>query len=97
MIVIVNITANSSKRKELLQALSELRSSIELERGCIGATVLSESHDENRIIVTEEWEDEKFASNHFRSENFNVLLGAIRILGKSAAVAVTREQGFRNF
>ena len=79
MIMTVVMKVRPEKQKEFLQAMRFLDSDRKKEKGFRKAT-LQEINNQNAFIVIHEWETQKDLGRYLGTENFKVLLGALRIL-----------------
>ena len=79
------VTPDPEKREELLQTLRSLAEVIRLEAGCLVCSVCIEETSAFFIVVSG-WARDADLRRHLRSEHFQVLSGASRLLGASAEV-----------
>jgi len=79
------VTPDPEKREELLQTLRSLAEVIRLEPGCLVCSVCVEETSAFFIVVSG-WAGDVDLRRHLRSEHFQVLSGASRLLGASAEV-----------
>lgn len=79
------VTPDPDKREELLQTLRSLAQVIRRELGCLVCSVCIEETSAFFIVVSG-WACEADLRRHLRSEHFQVLSGASRLLGASAEV-----------
>lgn len=56
------------------------------EKGCLGSHFYQDSTDSNSLILIEEWEAEEDWTNHLRSRDCAVFLGAVSVLCRPASV-----------
>ncbi len=70
----------SEKRKEFLQAIQSIHDEIKAEKGIRSATLQQDDKDQNKLILTIEWETDEDLKNHLNGESFTVLVGALKIL-----------------
>lgn len=82
------ITMRPENRTELLQTIWPLLAPIRQERGCRAFRFYIDSVDEDSAILIGEWETKEDWSNHLRSRDFAVLLGAITVLSSPASVQI---------
>ena len=78
------VTPDPEKREELLQTLRSLAEVIRREPGCLVCSVCIEEASAFFIVVSG-WACDADLRQHLRSEHFQVLSGASRLLGASAA------------
>ncbi len=82
--IIVNttrVTVRPENRQELCQTIWSLLAPIRSEKGCLSYHFYEEAGDENSFVLIGEWETQADWDNHYKSDNFAVLLGSIMILG----------------
>ena len=80
------ITVRPENRTELLQTIWPLLAPIRREKGCRAYRFYVDAVDENSSVLIGEWETKEDWSNHLRSHDFAVLLGAITVLSSPASL-----------
>ena len=80
------ITMRPENRNEFFQTVCPLLDPIRLEKGCVGYRFFVDATDENSSLLISEWQTHEDWSNHLRSRDFAVLLGAITVLGSPAGI-----------
>jgi quinol monooxygenase YgiN len=83
IVTTTKVTVASSNKRELFQTVWSLRERLEKVRGCLSARLYLEVGDENSYVLMEEWASREDWNRHLQSEEFAVLLGAIRVLSSS--------------
>jgi quinol monooxygenase YgiN len=78
----MKISAYPEKRKELLQTITSLLTRTRSEKGCLSVRFYRDIEDFDTFIMVGEWESREDLDNHFRSDTFGVLLGALRVLSE---------------
>ena len=73
-------------RCELFQTIRPLLDPIRSEKGCLAYGFYVDANDENSTVLIGEWESKEDWTNHLRSRDFAVLLGAITILSSPASI-----------
>ncbi|MCK9419991.1 MAG: antibiotic biosynthesis monooxygenase [Nitrospirae bacterium] len=68
------------KRKEVLQTVRAILGPIRRERGCVSCNCYVDMEDESILYFEEQWQTRDDLENHLRSDHFNVLNGAMRLL-----------------
>jgi len=53
------------------------------QKGCLGYSVYRDSEKENIYSVVGEWQTHQAMEKHFRTQLFEVLIGAARVLGET--------------
>jgi quinol monooxygenase YgiN len=62
--------------------------SIRKEKGCLDCCVYRDSDKENTYSVVGEWKTLQAMVKHFQTQNFEVLIGATRVLGETFAMNI---------
>ena len=82
--MIVNTTRVSVRpenRNEFLQTVRPLLDPIRNEKGCMAYRVFVDATDENSSLLVGEWQTHEDWNHHIQSHGFEVLLGAVTVLG----------------
>ena len=61
---------------------------IRKEKGCLDFSVYQNSDQENRFIVVGEWKTRKAMEKHFETHEFELLIGAARVLGETFSMNI---------
>jgi len=80
------VTILPENRNEFFQTICPLLEPIRKEKGCVDYRFFVEASDENSSLLIGEWETREDWSNHLRSRDFAILLGAITVLGSRAGI-----------
>lgn len=80
------MTVRPESRSELFQTIRPLLDPIRSEKGCLRYGFYVDANDENSTVLIGEWESREAWTNHLRSRDFAVLLGAITILSSPASI-----------
>jgi quinol monooxygenase YgiN len=84
VVVIVNTTrikVSPEHWVEFLQTVCPLLQPIRKEKGCMAYSVFVDAVDENSSLLVGEWQTHDDWSNHLKSDDFAILMGAITVLG----------------
>ena len=84
LLIRLEMTARPAKRKELLQTLLAWVGPTRQARGCLACRFYTNTESEDHFILTQDWKRPSDFENHLRSDDFQVLCGAIRLLCQSA-------------
>ena len=84
ILVTIKIDVRSTKQKELAQSLCALAGRVRKEAGCVSSAFYFNVEKENALCVLEEWATQTDLDTHLRSDNFRVLLGAVKLLNGPA-------------
>jgi quinol monooxygenase YgiN len=71
------------KADEFTKSIHDLSPKIRKQKGCLGYTVYRDSEKENTYSVIGEWKTRQAMDKHFHSPDFEVLIGAARVLGET--------------
>ena len=80
------ITVRPENRNELFQTIWPLLEPIRGEKGCLAYRFYVDAADENSSVLIGEWESQEDWTNHLRSRDFAILLGAITVLSSPASI-----------
>ena len=61
---------------------------IRKQKGCLGHSVYRDSEKENKYLVVGDWETRQSMEKHFQTREFELLLGAAKVLGESFAMEI---------
>lgn len=78
----MKINVYPEKRKELLQTITALLIRTRSEKGCLSVRFYKDVEESDAFIMVGEWESQDDLDNHFRSDTFGVLLGALKLLSE---------------
>ena len=71
------------KPGEFVKSVRELSHRIRKEKGCLSFSLCRDSEKENTFIVVGEWKTRQAMGKHFRTREFELLVGASRVLGET--------------
>ena len=71
------------KSDEFVNSMRSFSHRIRKEKGCLGYSVYRDSEKENTYCLVGEWKTRQAMEKHFRTHNFEVLIGAARVLGET--------------
>jgi len=97
VILTITVNAQSSKRTELLSTCRLITDLTRQEKGCLGCRVSQDVDKENLIYLEETWERRSYLEEHFRSDTFSALIGAVKLLGETHEIRIndgSRTEGF---
>ena len=90
---LISMVVNTTKvrirpenRNEFFQTICPLLDPIRNEKGCLAYGFFVDATDENSSLLIGEWQTREDWSNHLRSRDFVILLGAITVLGSPAGI-----------
>ena len=79
----IRIVIKPFKTDEFVKSMRSFSRKIRQEKGCLGCSVYRDSEKENTYSVVGEWKTRPAMEKHFKSQNFEVLIGAARVLGET--------------
>jgi quinol monooxygenase YgiN len=88
VIFTISVNARSSKRNELLSAFRLITDKTRQEKGCLGCHFYQDIDNENLINIEETWERRSYLDEHFCSDIFSALLGAVKLLGETHQIRI---------
>jgi quinol monooxygenase YgiN len=88
VILTISVNAHSNKRNELLSACRLIIDKTRQEKGCLGCRLSKDIDNENVINIDETWEGRSCLDEHFRSDIFSALLGAVKLLGETHEIRI---------
>jgi quinol monooxygenase YgiN len=88
VVLTISSNARSNKRNELLSACRLISDWTRQEKGCLDCRLSQDIDNENLIYLEETWERRSYLDEHFRSDIFSALLGAVKLLGKTHEIRI---------
>jgi quinol monooxygenase YgiN len=79
----MKVVIQANKTEEFVDSLRSLLRKIKKEKGCLDFGLYKYLDKEHTFCLVGEWETIEAMENHFRTPNFEVLLGAVSVLGKN--------------
>jgi quinol monooxygenase YgiN len=71
------------KIDEFVDSLRSLLSGFRKEKGCLDYSVYQDLDGEHAFCIVAEWQTHEAMEKHFKIQNFEVLIGAARVLGET--------------
>ncbi len=79
----IKIEIKPYKSDEFENSIRYLSRSIRKEKGSLGYSVYRDFDKENTYSMVGEWKTRQAMEKHFQNHNFEVLIGAARVLGET--------------
>jgi quinol monooxygenase YgiN len=79
----IKIEVRQYKTDEFVKSMRSFSRRIRKEKGCLGYDVYRDFEKENTYILVGEWKTRQAMEKHFRTHDFEVLIGAARVLGET--------------
>ena len=76
----IKVVIKQYKTDEFVKSMRSFSRKIRKEKGCLGFSVYRDSEKENTFSVIGEWQTRNAMEKHFRTQDFEVLIGAARVL-----------------
>ena len=84
----MKIVIKPSKSDEFAQSVCSFSRRIRKEKGCLGHSLYRDSEKENKYLVVGEWETRQSMNRHFQTQDFEILIGAARVLGETFTLSI---------
>lgn len=87
----MKIIIETDKVDEFIDSLPPLLRDIRKQKGCLEYRMYRDPEKETSFCILGEWNSNQNMENHFHTHNFEVLLGATKVLGQSFKLIITEE------
>ena len=77
----LKIVVKAYKTEEFVKSMRSFTRKIRKEKGCLGCSLYRDSEKEYTFSVIGKWRTRPAMEKHFKTQNFEVLIGAARVLG----------------
>ena len=79
----IKIVIKRYKTDEFVESMRSFARKIRKEKGCLGHSVYRDSEKKNTYSVVGEWKTRPAMEKHFKTQNFELVMGAARVLGET--------------
>jgi quinol monooxygenase YgiN len=79
----IKIVIKQFKTDEFVKSMRSFARRIRKEKSCLGYSVYRDFEKENTYSLIGEWKTRQAMETHFKTLNFEVLIGAARVLGET--------------
>ena len=79
----IKIDVRQYKTDEFVKSMRSFSRRIRKQKGCLGYGVHRDTEKENTYILVGEWKTRKAMEKHFQTLDFDVLIGAAKVLGET--------------
>ncbi len=79
----IKIQVRQYKTDEFVKSMRSFSRRIRKEKECLGYDVYRDFETENIYILVGEWKTRQAMEKHFRTQDFEVLIGAAKVLGET--------------
>jgi quinol monooxygenase YgiN len=77
----IKIVIKPYKTDEFVKSMRSFARRIRKEKGCLSYSVYRDSEKENTFSVIGKWRTRPAMETHFKTQNFELVIGAARVLG----------------
>ena len=78
----LKIEVKRYKLDEFVNSMHLFSRRISKQKGCLDFSVYQDSDKENTYLVVGDWETRQAMEKHFKTKDFELLIGAARVLGE---------------
>ena len=79
----IKIVVKENKIDEFIESLRSLSIGFRKENGCADFNLYRDTEKENTFNVISEWKTRPAMDKHFKNKNFEVMIGATKVLGET--------------
>ena len=79
----IQIEIKPYKMDEFVNSMRSLLRGVRKEKGCLDFNVYQDSDKEKTYIVVGEWKTRQAMEKHFQTQEFELLIGAAKVLGET--------------
>ncbi len=79
----IKIVIKQYKTDEFVKSMRSFSRKIRQEKSCLGYSVYRDFEKENTYSLIGEWKTRPAMEKHFKTQNFEVLIGAAKVLGET--------------
>ncbi len=76
------------KTDEFVTSIRSFSRRIRKEKGCLSYSVYRDHENENTYSLVGEWKTRQAMDKHFQTQDFELLIGAARVLGETFAMNI---------
>ena len=84
----LKIEVKPYKPDEFINSMRSFSRRIRKQKGCLDFSVYQNSNKENTYLVVGDWETRKAMEKHFKTHEFELLIGAARVLGETFSMNI---------
>jgi quinol monooxygenase YgiN len=77
----LEIVIKENKVGEFVESLHSLARGFRKEKGCLDFVLWQHTENKNTFSVVGDWKTRQTMEDHFKEKNFEVMLGAAKVLG----------------
>jgi len=84
----LKIEVKPYKPDEFVNSIRSFSRRISKQKGCLDFSVYQDSDKGNTYLVVGDWETRQAMEKHFKTKDFELLIGAARVLGESFSMNI---------
>jgi quinol monooxygenase YgiN len=84
----IKIFVKKYKIDEFVDSLRSLLSGFRKEKGCVDCCMYQDFDEEHAFCIVANWETHEAIQKHFLTQNFELLIGAARVLGERFEMSI---------
>ena len=84
----LKIKVKPYKPEEFVNSMRLFSRRISKQKGCLDFSVYQDSDKENTYLVVGDWETRQAMDRHFKTKDFELLIGAARVLGETFSMNI---------
>lgn len=89
MNVLIKLVVKKYKNEECLESMQIFQAKIRKQPGCLSFDIYQDADEENTYQLIGEWESELAMKKHFKTQEFELLLGAAKVLCDTFEIETT--------
>ena len=93
----IKIEVRQYKTDEFVKSMRSFSRRIRKQKGCLGYDVYRDFEKENAYILVGEWKTRQAMEKHFQTREYELLLGAAKVLGQKFAIETAEVSKSGNF
>ena len=87
--VLIKIVLKKYKKEEFLESMHMYKTKIIKQSGCLSFDIYQDTDEENTCRLVSEWESAEAMEKHFQTRDFELLIGASKVLGDTFEIETT--------
>ena len=81
--VLIKIVVKKYKKEEFLESMHIYKAKISKQPGCLSFDIYQDANEDNTYRLVGEWKSAQAMEKHFKTREFELLLGASKVLGNA--------------
>lgn len=87
--VLIKIVVKKYKKDEFVECMHLYQAKILRQPGCLSYNLYKDLDEENTYLLVSEWKTVKAMEKHFQTQEYELILGAARVLGDTFEIETT--------